>query len=187
MDLEIKDWIALLAILASLAVGVRNWVVTTSIRTGTIRLEEFRSQIRDPIQKKMDKLGEVREALSALQRPNGSTDEQLRAGISQQVASLEFTLLDLVDLFDHADRSSFADGRNWRSRYSVKLDEVAKRLGHHTVDAGFDRMAAGAAIADTTRAIADVAGELRLRFEHEVKSLVPPGLFSTGRHRSPPR
>lgn len=185
MPIEAKDLITGVGVLGSALIGVRNWIVTNSIRSGTIQLEEFRSQVRGPIQQKLDKLAEVRESLSALMRPNASSDDELKQKISGQLAVLEFAIDDLVLLFEHADASSFAGGSNWKSRYEPMLTGAAKRLGTLTADGPLDRVAAGAAMTDVIREISAVTTELRRRFEHDVQRMIPSGIL--GRPKKPRR
>jgi len=178
--LDVKDILTLVGTLVAIVIGIRNWIVTGYIRAGTIRLEEFRSQIRDPIQAELAKLSAIREALVALQRPNAVAGDDIAGRISEQLAKFEFCAQDLANLFDHADQSSFATGKNWRQRYSKPLDDAGTLLGRCTTGNDTD-IQVGAALATAVQAITSVTGELRARFEHEVKQTIPAGLVATRR------
>ena len=181
--MEPKDILTLVGTIVAVGIGVRNWVVTNDIRAGTIRLEEFRSQIREPIQAELAKLSDIREALVALQRPNAVEISDIAARISDQLAKFEFCVQDLGGLFDHADGSGFATGANWRQRYCRPLEEAEVLLGRCTAGTAND-IQVGAALASAVRAITDVTAELRARFEHEVSQSIPTRLLG---YRSGPR
>ena len=182
--LDANDFLTLSGIGVAIAIGIRNWAVTEGIRAGTIQLEEFRSQIRDPIQAGLTKLSAVREALVALQRPNAVAQADLVNRISDQIAVFEYCAQDLGDLFDHADKSSFTNGTDWKQRYSKPLDDTAALLGRCATGTYSD-IQVGAALASAASEIVALTSALRSRFEHEVRQTIPAGLMKR-RHAFPP-
>lgn len=173
LGLEIKDWMTLLGIAVSLLIGARNWFVTNSIRSGTIKIEEFRSQIREPIQEGLAALIGVRESLLALQKPHGLDDNELQDRIATELARFEFALDDLSQALTHADNSQFAKGADWNATFLPTLQHAAGVLGRYTATGSMNRMAAGAAITDVARAVVETQSSLKLRFESEIALLMP--------------
>ena len=73
-------------LVVSIGLGLFNLRATRKIRTGTVTIEEIRSQVRDPILKKLDALLEAKNTFLTLGKPNGFALEELRQKISDAVA-----------------------------------------------------------------------------------------------------
>jgi len=156
----------------SIALGVYNLVTTKQLRSGTITIEELRSQVRDPIQNKLDALLEARTSFATLAKPNALKIDELRSKVSDVVSQVEFLLLDLAGLLQLADSSTFATGTDWETTFRDRCDAVQKQADK-LAEPKATFVDIGSGLGAIVIRIETLDRDLRKRLEAEVRRHLP--------------
>ncbi len=90
----------------------RTTAIQRDVRAKTVRLEEFRSQIRAPIETSLAQVRSQRKALESLEA-SASPLDALKTDLLAFNQSIIAVLGDLEDALLRADESEFAQGSDW--------------------------------------------------------------------------
>lgn len=167
-----KDFLTLLGFVVSIGLGLWNLRATKRIRSATITIEELRSQVRDPIHKKLDALLEARNSFATLAKPNGFKIDELRAKVSDIVSQVEFLLLDLSTLLEQADGSKFTADSDWVTSFAGCIDAVTTEANKLAAPKA-SLVDLGAGIGVINIRVEALNKDLRARLEKELRKHLP--------------
>lgn len=168
-----KDWITLSGIALSFGLGIYNLVTTKNLRRGTIRLEEFRSQVRDPIAAAIKELMGQRELANALTKPSADDVAAIRSKVIELMPKAETAALGLLFALQAADRSEFANGDDWAALASPVLDQFTAELEAASAQALQTPEEVRAKLRTAITRLDDAIGIARAQIETEVKRHLP--------------
>jgi hypothetical protein len=116
---------------ASLLWNLINSIYTSrvqgSVRRKTVRLEEFRSKIRAPIEAGINAVREARKALASLEA-SASPIEDIRKELIEINRAIIAALGEVEDALLKADASQFAEGSDWSALLSDGRDQCLQAM-----------------------------------------------------------
>ncbi len=134
MNSDPKVWAFWVAV-ASLLWNLCNTLYTRSVDSGnrqrSVRLEEFRSSVRQPIDTLLSETQdlEIKAENHAQTQVYTESDKTDLISLNKEITALGRKL---VKRLDDADRSQFSDGANWADRYFAKEDAILDAMNTAT-------------------------------------------------------
>ncbi|MGR3605290.1 hypothetical protein [Sulfitobacter sp.] len=128
---ETRLWIALILSIGSLIWNEVNRRKTNAmarrLRQESIRLEEFRSAVKDPLRQSLTGCEVVAQRAEAL-ATSGKSLSDLREDLSTLNTESIAALSDLENRLSDANQSIFADGADWLAEFEIKQDTIYQKL-----------------------------------------------------------
>lgn len=129
MEKELLFWrqaavvIALLSLAWSLFNTFYTWRIDRRNKDRSTKLEEFRSQVRDPISATLERL-KAHAKTSAALSASGNPADAIRASARNLNREVVEDLGDLRDALRDANESEFADSKDWLSDFDEQEDAI---------------------------------------------------------------
>jgi hypothetical protein len=128
---DYRLWLALALSIVSLLWNEKNRrhtnTMASKLRRESIRLEEFRSMVKDPLRDALAACEEVAQRAEAL-ATSGKTLLELRGDISDLNTEAISALSDLENRLVDANNSIFANDANWLEKFEPKQDLIYQKL-----------------------------------------------------------
>ena len=128
---DYRLWLALALSIISLIWNEKNRrhtnAMASKLRKESIRLEEFRSMVKDPLRDALAACEEVSQRAEAL-ATSGKALHELRENVSELNTEAILALTNLENRLVDANNSIFANDANWLDEFEPKQDLIYQKL-----------------------------------------------------------
>ena len=177
-EFENKDWVQSAGVLVSLGaslfavfLGLGTQKITKNIRKNTIRVDDFRSEVRAPIKAALEVISMRRTDLRALARPSGRDVIAVANDCQALIPKLDDEVLTLEACLQAADSSRLSDSSDWIDKFSVPISSEIEALEKKTRGPNYILQAIQAQLLAVESAICAIESGTKIKFEREIERL----------------
>ncbi len=131
VDFSLKFGPVAISIVA-IFLSLRNQRIVKAVRHNTVRIDEFRAEVRDPIKACVSALSKHRYKLQALSRPTTRPDIEFANDCRELIPSLEEDVMNLKQELSTADSSELSRYSDWELAITRKIDPSVEMLEKET-------------------------------------------------------